>query len=169
MFFSFCKHIISNSQSFNSLLDSKINGHFLFQLDTYILGLQHKYLCAYGIHLDSCVRWFIFFSNHCDVWSFPPRSWLAPRHSGGWLCTHCSIQKRMSWQLGTLVFFYTVFSMSQHPLLQVDTWHQLDPALMIMDNVSGTSFVHLVAALFFQRLSASLHNSHRQNKIGWFL
>ena len=40
---------------------------FLFQLDAYILGLQHLYLCAYGIHLDSCVRWFIFFSNHCDV------------------------------------------------------------------------------------------------------
>ena len=121
MAFSFCKHIFSNSQSFNSLLDSKINGRFLFQLDTYILGLQHLYLCAYGIHLDSCVRWFIFFSNHCDVWSFPPRSWLAPRHSGGWLCTHCSIQKRMSWQLGTLVFFYTVFFHVPAPI--VTSWH----------------------------------------------
>ena len=36
-------------------------------------------------------------------------------------CTHCSIQKRMSWQLGTLVFFYTVFFHVPAPI--VTSWH----------------------------------------------
>jgi len=39
----------------------------------------------------------------------------------GALCTHCSIQKRMSWQLGTLVFFYIVFFHVPAPI--VTSWH----------------------------------------------
>ena len=43
------------------------------------------------------------------------------------------ISEKTLWQYGTLVFLY--FSMPQHSLLQVDAWHQSNPALM--DNVSG--------------------------------
>ena len=43
------------------------------------------------------------------------------------------ISEKTLWQYGTLVFLY--FSTPQHSLLQVDAWHQSNPALM--DNVSG--------------------------------
>ena len=163
MVFSFCKRIISNSQSFKSLLDSKRSGRFLFQLDTYIVGLQHLYFCAHGIHLDTCVRCF-FFSNNCAVWNFPPRSWLAPRHCGVWLSTLCLFQKKCPDNLVHWYFYTLFFSKSQHPLLQVDSWH--NPTQHSWTTFLGTSFVHLVAALLFNdyrpRYSTT---SERQNKV----
>ena len=82
--FSFC--IISNSQLFNSLSNSKGSGRFPFQLDIFMFGL---YGCAQGIHLDSVMRWFIFIflkSLRCLKFSSKvlvgtPTQWSMTQHS----------------------------------------------------------------------------------------